>query len=954
MAPKPGKETLIELCTRATELGNGISVRMLEYLSSTKQYPPGFKELAVDFLEICRILWPIEAGLTEAARMRNNFGTDMTQEMERKFRATIDDFIVLNQLLLQFLGDDQKKGLGRLRRGWHLMFAEGEINKMRESLAKNRDALRMSALVFRWSLGEGKANGHTHIGYTGLEAALESMKRGSNQSVVRPAPTTTASAPPHPPPNYALPLPPTPGTTSSLSFNPRSDSYQLPHIPSTSSDRTGSDLLSMPLTPPGSEPHHGGTYIAGGDESMDTLADQFDQQTLKFVPSVRSSTAQHTIGRSTMRQSDVMSDTMSQTTVDLDEMLSQLDEDKSSFVLVRLKADPSSAPRYKPKTNSGANSPGLKHTLNSAVQQKKHDVVEQLLDCGVKPDVGQEYNVLREAILNRDAACMRLLLAYGADPNGVDRNGYTPLHAATELCFLEAANTLLKYGAQPNLCGGAEESPTAMAVIGNRAESLQLFLKYGADVNEIMDNGNTVFVKSMTKQQPTKIVELMIRYGADPNGKNGEGTTALFQAIQHNRVDLMTVLLDNGADPNLPGPKHLLWPSTYKPRCLSLLLSRGADHKKCSGIMELATSINNIESISILLKAGVDPNAKKDGTYTPLCSAIRDNRPQIVSLLLASGADANVPASEYPAFKCVTHNRCHFLPELIEAGADLHHPKGILEKAVKHNNKEALLFLLEHDVSPNARSAEGYTPLTTAIRENRSEMLDILLERGADPSLRGQEWPICMAVKRPDLLAKLLGHLKNPSGAVKGVLEMAVVADQLESIKLLLAAGVSVEDKNGGVFSPLTTSIREDRKEIFRYLIDEGGADVNAPGEHLPIIKAIRRHRGNDLSYIEALLEKGADINKMMLVEKGGGVDLEVEDETGRTVLEIVEGRGWDEAVEILLGEKSEDELVDKKIRRGGWPSPPTSKTGSRERHAKRGSSGTANGSVRRAGERKQ
>lgn len=54
--------------------------------------------------------------------------------------------------------------------------------------------------------------------------------------------------------------------------------------------------------------------------------------------------------------------------------------------------------------------------------------------------------------------------------------------------------------------------------------------------------------------------------------------------------------------------------------------------------MELATSINNIEAVRVLLKAGVDPNAKKDGIYTPLCSSIRDNRTDIFELLLANGA----------------------------------------------------------------------------------------------------------------------------------------------------------------------------------------------------------------------------------------------------------------------------------------------------------------------------
>lgn len=177
-----------------------------------------------------------------------------------------------------------------------------------------------------------------------------------------------------------------------------------------------------------------------------------------------------------------------------------------------------------------------------------------------------------------------------------------------------------------------------------------------------------------------------------------------------------------------------------------------------------------------------------------------------------------------------------------------------------------------------------------------------------------------MAVRNPPMLQKLLPVISEPQ-AFKGIVEMAVHANQLESIKLLLAAGVSVEDKNGGVFSPLTTAIREDRREMVTYLIDEAGADVNAPGEHLPIVKALRRYHGeNDTEIMEVLLERGADPNKlyrgwngiMQAVENGdadilkllarkAGVDLEVRDELGRTVVEMAASRGWDEAVQILI-----------------------------------------------------
>lgn len=189
-------------------------------------------------------------------------------------------------------------------------------------------------------------------------------------------------------------------------------------------------------------------------------------------------------------------------------------------------------------------------------------------------------------------------------------------------------------------------------------------------------------------------------------------------------------------------------------------------------------------------------------------------------MLLEAGADPNLQASEFPAFKCITHHRAHLLPRVLAAGASLTSPPGIVETAVAHGERDALLILLEHGANPNTRSTSGHTPLTTAIRLNRHELLDILLANGADPGVRGQEWPIAMAVKNPVILAKLLPRIPK-SKIIKGAMELAVVANQLESVKLLLQKGVSVEEKNGGVFSPLTTSIREDRKAIFQYLIDE-------------------------------------------------------------------------------------------------------------------------------------
>lgn len=250
--------------------------------------------------------------------------------------------------------------------------------------------------------------------------------------------------------------------------------------------------------------------------------------------------------------------------------------------------------------------------------------------------------MLQIAAANRDTETISLLVRYGANPNGCDREGITPLYAATRAQCFESAKVLLKAGADCNLSAGPENaSPLSLAASHNILDLVQLYMANGGKPTMIMESGSTALVESINKNVSPKVVEVLLQGGTDANAKNGEGCTAMFQAIQKDRIDLVQLLLDHGANPNLPAPKHPLWPSTYKPPILKLLLARGADHKKTPGVMELASSLKKLESVKILVEAGVSPNIRKDGVYTPLCSAIRDDSADIFHYLLEHGADPN-------------------------------------------------------------------------------------------------------------------------------------------------------------------------------------------------------------------------------------------------------------------------------------------------------------------------
>ncbi len=109
--------------------------------------------------------------------------------------------------------------------------------------------------------------------------------------------------------------------------------------------------------------------------------------------------------------------------------------------------------------------------------------------------------------------------------------------------------------------------------------------------------------------------------------------TALIWAARSGSVDALRVLLDAGADVNLPGSSGDNWDATplqhailaRQAGAVALLLNRGADPNRGGGSLSplfLAAGDTDPAMLKLLLAHGADPSVENQDGYTPLSLAV--------------------------------------------------------------------------------------------------------------------------------------------------------------------------------------------------------------------------------------------------------------------------------------------------------------------------------------------
>ena len=225
--------------------------------------------------------------------------------------------------------------------------------------------------------------------------------------------------------------------------------------------------------------------------------------------------------------------------------------------------------------------PGAEDTLNAELASDQPEEVEQ----PEKP-FGPDGTAADENEEERPPSYAQLVGSWG---------GLTPLLHAVRQGHMEATTALIDGGADINQpSGGDQTQPLLMATINGQFDLALMLLAQGADPNGMSMAGTTPLFATLERQwaprasyaHPTEheqqastyleVLEALLVAGADPDarlkthlwfmeytfsvlgragGANLRGATPFWRAAYALDVDAMRLLMDYGADPNIPTMK---------------------------------------------------------------------------------------------------------------------------------------------------------------------------------------------------------------------------------------------------------------------------------------------------------------------------------------------------------------------------------------------------------------
>ena len=430
-------------------------------------------------------------------------------------------------------------------------------------------------------------------------------------------------------------------------------------------------------------------------------------------------------------------------------------------------------------------------TLNVAPPKRRHQFFSEEPEeshLGAPPLDPSAYARLFVAAEKDMVDALRLLAQSGVDLNaekkGLVDEGITPLLVAIQHGSHRAVRALLRAGADPNKAGPDGRTPTMAAAVTNNTAALKALVAGGADLTRGLSTRQADFpLLAASKRGHVKAVQLLLARGradmVDQQCPN-DGSTAAFAAARNNRLEVLRVLAEYGADFNLARTSDGATPLSAAARrgyldvvrFLVLDMRADVDHvgPKGTPALVVAAAEGKLEVVKLLLGAQADVERPDKSGTTAFLAALRSSKSdagcgeQIVERLLNAGASVKARATDGVSCVIIAIRRgastaCVDLCLRHGAStADLHDKKGRNEGytaahyAAKAGRADLLRVLWARKVPMDTHDREFVTPLHLAALNGRLEAVKQLLSFGLDTHIEDSQH------RTPLDLAREQGH----------------------------------------------------------------------------------------------------------------------------------------------------------------------------------------------------
>lgn len=308
--------------------------------------------------------------------------------------------------------------------------------------------------------------------------------------------------------------------------------------------------------------------------------------------------------------------------------------------------------------------------------------------------------VLSNALLAKESELAKFLIKAGANPETRNPDGSTAFRIACYTGQLDILEAFIENGFVFNL---RSQKAWELLVWCSQVGSLEAlsFLLY-----LFPEQHSSIFVKA-AKEGLFLILRNLLNTDINLNTRDSEFHTALMWATYHEHVDIVSLLLEAGADPNVTdghGRTAMYWASHSRDRrILGLLCSKVKPRHFRGRILLYAVSQNLPKFAEFLLRKGIDVNLQNESGTTALIMACDTEQIGFVKILLDSGARTEIRTNTgYTA----------------------------LMSASETGNLEVVNLLLDSGADPHARDNQGRNALMLASIKGRREIVKRFTELG--------------------------------------------------------------------------------------------------------------------------------------------------------------------------------------------------------------------------------